>query len=87
MSAVAGQRVVYLTFTADEYEILALFADYPASYIDQAVPMLRQKFAAKVTHRPAPHPSVPGYDADDPKALALDPGFDPDWMRDRWRGK
>lgn len=34
-----------------------------------------------------PDDDLDGYDLDDPKRWALDLGFDPDWMRDRWRGK
>ncbi len=37
--------------------------------------------------RPTPHPTVDGYDSDDPKAWALDRDFNPDLARDIARGK
>lgn len=89
--AIPGQRTIVLSFTGDDLGLLTAFADAPRSYVDQFVPMLRRKLATKVesriAHEAVPHYSVPGYDADDPKAHALDPDFNPDLARDIARGK
>ena len=36
---------------------------------------------------PDPDVDLDAYEPNDPKRWALDPGFDPDFMRDQWRGK
>lgn len=86
--AVPGQRTLVLAFAGDDLEILRAFADSPRSHVDQFVPMLRRKLVDRATReQPMAHPVVPGYDAGDPKAMSLDPGFNPDLARDIARGK
>lgn len=34
-----------------------------------------------------PDVDLDAYEPNDPKRMALDPGFDVDFMRDQWRGK